>query len=111
MAITKISHGRQGFSAGIYSQGTTWMKRTTRRRRRWIGRFPRRGRCCATRIKPRHGSQQGARIGVARLAQHFGRRTFFHNTPEIHHRNAITALAYHGQIMADEKIRKTTALA
>ena len=49
-----------------------------------------------------HGGDKRARIGVARRAQYFLRRAFFHNAAQIHHRDAIRDMAHHAKIMADQ---------
>src|SRR5687768_9626520 len=60
----------------------------------------------ALRVRLGHCRKQGARVRMARLANHGSCLTQLDDTPEIHHRNPIAHVLDHTQIVGNEQVRE-----
>ena len=61
-------------------------------------------------IRQRHGGQQGARVGMARIAEELVGRRRLHDLAEVHYGDAIGDVFHNREIVADEDVGEPEAL-
>ena len=112
MPAAVVGQSRQVHAAGVAREGAARVEQAARRRVHGARDVALEQRAFAHdgRIGQRHGGQQGARVGMARIAEELVGRRRLHDLAEVHYGDAIGDVFHNREIVADEDVGQPEAL-